>query len=127
MKFLEIFQPLLRFIAGNHRRRVNQGNGPAPVHREPKPTPAPTRYGRDLVSNDNSDTERSNVAAQYALRVQLDNERALCDQLHARIAGLEAENAALLARNVELSAKVYPNLYPPQAPPEVDWNRGPYE
>ncbi len=42
MKFIEIFQPLLRFIAGSHRRRrVNQGNGPAPVHREPNPPPAP--------------------------------------------------------------------------------------
>jgi hypothetical protein len=47
------------------------------------------RYGaavQDCITlrNDKADTERSSVAAQYALRVQLDNARAMCDKTLAQ-------------------------------------------
>lgn len=47
MKFIEIFQPLLRFIAGSYRRRslgpIRGGgpNAPPPPGSRPKPPPAP--------------------------------------------------------------------------------------
>ena len=47
MNFIEIFQPLLRFIAGNHRRRSlgpfrgGGPNAPPPPGSRPKPPPAP--------------------------------------------------------------------------------------
>lgn len=84
MKFLEIFQPLLRFLAGNHRRRANQGNGPAPVHREPKPTPAPPPPDR----------------VTKVVRVRID---------------------------ITQPDRYIGDWKPTPPPPEVDWNRGPYE
>ena len=86
MKFIEIFQPLLRFIAGSHRRRslgpIRGGgpNAPPPPGSRPKPPPAPPP---------------PDCVVTYHVRV-----------------------------SVEI---VPPAPKAPAIPPDVDWNRGPYE